>query len=146
MRLRFMLPVDRWYGRVTFAEIRQVWAERREEWRRFGVHVDGVKVCDEFLADLDRVVSEGTEELLTLTGAARVTGFHSDSIGRAIRDGRLPNHGRRNAPRVRRGDLASLRGSGPVRRAALTNAPIVGIPAAQIARAVVTSSNGGRDG
>jgi len=131
---------------MTLADIRQAWAERREEWRRLGVYVNGAKLCDDFLADLDRMAREDTEELITLTEAARVTGFHPDSIGRAIRDGRVPNYGRPNAPRVRRLDVAKLGRRRKKTNPGLTTPPVVGIRAVQIARAVVTSSTGGRDG
>ena len=68
--------------------------------------MESSELCDEFLGDLDRIASEGAEGLLTLTDAARETGFHCDSIGRPIRDGRPPNYGRPNAPRVHRNDVA----------------------------------------
>src|SRR4030095_15181227 len=112
---------------------------------RRAVQVDAAKLCETALHDLDELADGDADDLLTLTAAAAETGHHPDSIGRAVRDGRLPNCGRRNAPRVRRRDLARLGASRSVRRATLTNAPTVGIRAVQIARAVVTSSNGGRD-
>ena len=131
---------------MTLAELRALWMNRRDEWRLLGVQVDGAKLCEAILEDLDQLAHANADELLTLTGAANETGHHPDSIGRAVREGRLPNHGRRNAPRVRRGDLATLGGSRSGCKETLTNAPTVGIRAVQIARAVVTSGNGGRDG
>jgi hypothetical protein len=44
-------------------------------------------------------------ELLTLQAAARETGYSADHLGRLIRAGKLENHGREHAPKVRRGDL-----------------------------------------
>jgi hypothetical protein len=37
--------------------------------------------------------------------AARESGYSAEHLGRLIRTGRIPNAGRRSAPRVRRGDL-----------------------------------------
>src|SRR5687767_9844452 len=106
---------------VTLSELRNAWTQRRDEWRRFGVQVDGAKLCEAILNDLDELADGDVDELLTLTAAAAEKGSHPDSIGRAVRDGRLRNYGRRNAPRVRRGDLASLGGSRSERKATLTN-------------------------
>jgi hypothetical protein len=44
-------------------------------------------------------------ELLDLTSAARVSRYSSDQLRRYLDDGRLTDHGRDGAPRVRRGDL-----------------------------------------
>jgi hypothetical protein len=44
-------------------------------------------------------------ETMSLTEAAERTGYSAEHIGRLVRRGRLPNAGRKNAPRVRLGDL-----------------------------------------
>lgn len=44
-------------------------------------------------------------ELLNLTQAALRSGYSADALGRMIREGRLTNYGRKNAPRVRVCDL-----------------------------------------
>jgi hypothetical protein len=93
---------------VTLAELRQAWTQRRDEWRRLGVHVDGARVAEEILEELEQLEAADGEELLTLTDAAREAAMHPDSFGRAIRQGRIKNAGRPNAPRVRRADLAAL--------------------------------------
>jgi hypothetical protein len=51
---------------------------------------------------------------LTLSEAARESGFSADHLGRLVREGRIPNAGRPHAPRIRRADLP--------RRPALPNA------------------------
>ena len=58
---------------MTLAELRARWTERRDEWRRLGVQVDGAKLAEEVLADLEKVVNAGADELLTLTAAAHET-------------------------------------------------------------------------
>ncbi|SRR6266513_880228 len=44
-------------------------------------------------------------ELLDLTSAARICGYSPDQLRRYLDNGRLTDHGRDGAPRVRRGDL-----------------------------------------
>src|SRR5688572_20403250 len=93
---------------MTLAELRQAWTHRRDEWRKLGVQVDGARVAEEILTELEQLAAADADELLTLTDAARECGMHPDSIGRAVREGRIPNAARPNAPRVRRGDLERL--------------------------------------
>jgi hypothetical protein len=93
---------------MTFDELRSTWTHRRDEWRKLGVQVDGARLAEEVLAGLDQLAGADADELLSLTDAAREKQLHPDSIGRAIRQGRIRNAGRPNAPRVRRGDLDAL--------------------------------------
>ena len=65
-------------------------------------------------ADLAEARAEDGDALLSLNEAARLSGYAPDSLGRMIRDGRLPNHGRKNAPRVRLADLPLRPGYSPV--------------------------------
>lgn len=58
-----------------------------------------------FANDLDAALRAQDDQTLTLTEAGKVSGYSADHLGRMIRDGKLPNAGRHNAPRVRRGDL-----------------------------------------
>jgi hypothetical protein len=67
--------------------------------------VDGAELCDALLADLDAFVNESSEEALSLRQAAAESGYSVDHLGRLIREGKLPNVGRTNAPKIRRGDL-----------------------------------------
>lgn len=78
---------------------------RREDLRRMGALVDPVRLLDAIIAELDEVSRCGTEPLLNLTQAARECGYSPDALGRMVRDGRIPNHGRRGAPKVLRSDL-----------------------------------------
>jgi hypothetical protein len=111
---------------VTLDELRRHWAQRRDEWRKLGVQVDGAKLADEILEELEHLASADADELLTLTDAAREAQLHPDSIGRAIRQGRIPNAGRPNAPRVRRGDLERLQRR---RGASSSPDPVTSLPA-----------------
>jgi hypothetical protein len=90
---------------MTLRDVVARWQARRGEWERLGVHVEGSKLAAEVVADLESIREAGENEELTLSQAAREIDVHPDSIGRAIRKGRLVNRGRKNAPRVRRSDL-----------------------------------------
>lgn len=52
---------------------------------------------------------EDMDVLLSLREAAIESGYHEDSLGRMVKENRIPNRGRTNAPKVRRGDLPKKR-------------------------------------
>lgn len=84
--------------------------------------------------ELEAVLTSAADEPLTLRAAARESGFSADHLGRLVRSGVLPNHGRLNAPRIRRGDLP--------RRPALRNdvkSSTIGAPRRRLARSVITA-------
>lgn len=86
-------------------ELRTKWRARRDEFARFQAAVNGATLCDELLADLDSVLLKQADEVLTLRDAAAVSGYTVDHLARLIRQGKIPNAGRRQAPRVRRRDV-----------------------------------------
>jgi hypothetical protein len=67
--------------------------------------VDGAGICDEVIADIDRILEELSAESLTLAEAARRSGYTADHIARLVRNGTLTNAGRKHAPRVLSGEL-----------------------------------------
>ena len=70
-----------------------------------GALVNGAVIVRQIVASLRRVRETALAETMSLTEAAERTGYSADHIGRLVRRGRLPNAGRKNAPRVRLGDL-----------------------------------------
>jgi hypothetical protein len=90
---------------MTRQEFRQKWEARRDEWLRRGISAPAGPLLDEVLTDLDAVARDEGAELLTLTQAAIRSGYSADTVGRMVRDGKLTNLGRKNAPRVRAADL-----------------------------------------
>lgn len=77
-------------------------------------------------------------ELLNLQEAARESGYSADHLGRLVRDGRIRNAGRPNAPRVRRGELPR---KASALRAQAARLSLLGATPGQVARAVVTSQS-----
>ena len=86
-------------------ELHVKWKTRRDEFARFRASVDAATLCDELLADLENAVQVRDGEILTLREASTVSGYTVDHLARLIRQGRIPNGGRRGAPRIRVGDI-----------------------------------------
>ncbi len=80
------------------------WRRRAELLRTHGAE-EAAKTCDALAAELEASISERENELLTLAQAQVVCGYSRDHLARLIRNGAIPNAGRRHAPRVRRQDL-----------------------------------------
>ena len=81
------------------------WRARRDELARLGAQVDGAKLCDEVLADVDALLTDEDEALLGLQDASVRSGYSSDHLRRLHRLGKLP--ARRDGRRLffRAGDL-----------------------------------------
>jgi hypothetical protein len=90
---------------VRVDELRQRWLTRREEFARLAAHVDGARIVDEFVADLQALESEESNQLLSLRRASELSGYSSEHLARLVRAGTVPNAGRRNKPLIRLRDL-----------------------------------------
>lgn len=113
-----------------------------ERWRQDAkvLRANRHKKCAERLEDraneLEQAIHESGSQLLTLAGAARVCGYTADHLGRLIREGKLFNHGRARAPRVRLGDLPRK----PVLPSHQVISDHVDASRVQIAKAITTSA------
>jgi hypothetical protein len=67
--------------------------------------VQGDRLIDEILADLDAVEREARGKLLKLSEASRACGYTPDHLRVLIRSGKLTDYGRPHAPRVRLDEL-----------------------------------------
>ena len=56
-------------------------------------------------AELEATLRERDQTTLSLTEAARESGYSADHLGRLVRDGKIPNTGRPGAPRIARSHL-----------------------------------------
>ena len=92
-------------------EVEERWLSRREEFRRLKVSVDGALLCEEVIADLERLREEREGEQLTLSEAARLSGYSREHIARLIRLGKLSNAGRKHSPRILLSDLPKRPGA-----------------------------------
>lgn len=106
---------------------------KRDSLERVGaVTVDPVRFIDALLDEL-RTADASDDELLSLTDAASRCGYSADHLGALVREGKLANHGRKNAPRVRLSEL-------PRKPGALTTTPMRANVRMQIAREVAHSA------
>lgn len=94
---------------MTRDELRAVWSARQMECVRLAAHVDGAKVIAAFLEDFDSVTVAEGEEALSLTEAARISGYSTDHLARLLREGKIPNSGQKHRPRINRKDLPEKR-------------------------------------
>lgn len=54
---------------------------------------------------IEEAIRDSEDAILSLAEASLRSGYSPDHIARLIREGKIPNAGRRGAPRVRAGDL-----------------------------------------
>jgi len=117
---------------MTRDEVIARWQRQREEWKRLRAMVDGAAVADEVLADLAAIEASELDEVLSLSAAARESGYTRDHLARLVREGKCPNAGRPNAPKILRRHL-------PRKPTTLLSAPSEDISRMQVARSVITS-------
>lgn len=90
---------------MTPADFFAKWSTEREQLSRYRQLVDPGPLLDDILSDARSAFEDHLLEALTLKQAAERSGYSANHLGRLIRDGRIPNAGQPNAPRIRRGDL-----------------------------------------
>lgn len=78
---------------------------KRDQLRDLAALVDGAKLLDLVLTYVEAYATAEAEELLNLRQAAAVSGYSEDHLGRLVREGNIPNHGKLGAPLLRRADL-----------------------------------------
>lgn len=116
------------------------WRARAADVREWAAAEGAAQALEKAAEELDAALRTGSGELMTLTDAATASGYSADHIGRLVRTRAIPNHGRRNAPRVRLADL-------PLKAGALPAAPELNqfLDTRRIALGVV-NSKGEHDG
>jgi hypothetical protein len=117
----------------------RTWRERADQLRPYATAA--AAAFESAAAELEAAVAEEEATALSLEEAAEESGYSPDHLGRLVREGRIPNAGKKNAPRI-------LRRSLPRKPATLRDAAqdlkLVGATPGQIARAVVTPEGGPR--
>ncbi len=77
---------------MTREDFRAKWSARRAEWEKLGVLVSGAKVCEEFVADFEDVLTSHDEAVLNTNQAAAMTGYSRAQLLRMYKEGRLRGH------------------------------------------------------
>lgn len=86
-------------------ELATAWKEEAIRLRDRYADERGARILTVAADELTGVLSDIDSQLLNLEQAAAVSGYSADHLGRLIRQGKIPNAGRKNAPKVRRADL-----------------------------------------
>ncbi len=80
------------------------WRGEAEHQRELGA-MGQACTLDWCASELERALQDEGDSILTLKEAAALSGLSADHLGRLVREGKIPNAGRENAPRIRRGDV-----------------------------------------
>jgi len=100
---------------MTREEFHAKWAARRAEWEKLGALVSGAKMCEEFIADFENVLTSHDEAVLNTNQAAAMTGYSRAQLLRQYKEGRLRGHKKGKHVFFRAGDLPRKpRGGRPV--------------------------------
>jgi hypothetical protein len=83
-------------------------------------HCDSARLVRMLVASIRGIRSASLDELITVTEAARETGYSARQVRRWVKEGKIPNCGSLASPRLRRGDVishkkTSLPGRSPMR-------------------------------
>ena len=91
-------------GRASVEALPATWRTQAKALRRYGGETPAVAL-ESCAAELEATLRERDETTLSLTEAARESGYSADHLGRLVRDGKIPNTGRPGAPRIARRHL-----------------------------------------
>ena len=86
-------------ARASVQSLLDDWLKQAEALRRYGGGNLAV-VLERCADELEATLRERDETTLTLTDAARESGYTREHLGRLVRDGKIPNAGRPGAPRI----------------------------------------------
>lgn len=121
---------------MRIPELVAAWRARAEELKPYAPAA--AHAFQTAAAELERCMGANTSEPLTLSQAATESGYSADHLARLVRQGKLQNAGRPNAPLIRRGDLPRKPPSLP----STDGATHLGAPnSRQIVRAIATGGD-----
>lgn len=88
----------------TPAELPDEWRALAAQQRRLGADAQA-RILDFCADDLTASFARAGDELLSLRSAAQESGYSADHLARLLREGKIPNSGRKAKPLIRRRDL-----------------------------------------
>jgi hypothetical protein len=113
---------------MTIRDVAARWRAEAELFDRYGDTARAL-ICRTHADDLEAALRDEQDGILTLHEAALASGYSPDRLRHMVAAGRIPNAGRRGAPRIRRGDLP-----------AKGKAPAGGFDPSATARAILRSA------
>jgi len=90
---------------MTREEFRAKWSARRAEWEKLGVLLSAAKLCEEFIADFEDVLTSHDEAVLNTNQASAMTGYSRAQLLHLYKQGRLRGHKNGKHVFFRAGDL-----------------------------------------
>ena len=120
--------------RTSIKVLPDTWRTQAKTLRHYGGETSAVAL-EACAAELEAVLRRRDETTLTLTDAARESGYSTDHLGRLVRDGKIPNAGRPGAPRIARRHLPCKTGAAKPRLAARPS--LREVSTAQIVQSVI---------
>jgi len=100
---------------MTREEFRAKWSTRRAEWEKLGVLLSAAKLCEEFIADFEDVLTSHDEAVLNTNQASAMTGYSRAQLLHLYKQGRLRGHKNGKHVFFRAGDLPRKpRGGRPI--------------------------------
>src|SRR5207247_1115459 len=90
---------------MTREEFHAKWAARCDESEKLGAFVSGAKMCEEFIADFEDVLTSHDEAVLNTNQAAAMTGYSRAQLLHLYKQGRLRGHKNGKHVFFRAGDL-----------------------------------------
>jgi len=90
---------------MTREEFRAKWSARRAEWEKLGVLLSAAKLCEEFIADFENVLTSQDEAVLNTNEAAAITGYSRAQLLHLYKQGKLRGHKNGKHVFFRAGDL-----------------------------------------
>lgn len=92
----------------SLSELATQWRARAADLRRWAA-AEGAACALELAAEqLEIALAQEADQLLSVAEACALVARHRDTIGKAIRTGRLTNRGEKHRPRVRRGEVVTV--------------------------------------
>jgi hypothetical protein len=91
-------------GSAALESLLAEWRADGDRLRHYG-HEATAAICELHARQVEAAIAAMDAVTLTLTEAAVESGLSSDHLGRLLREGTIPNAGRKGAPRIRRADL-----------------------------------------
>ena len=89
----------------TVSECIESWMREADQYAQRGVAVEGANTLRRCATELQAALQAEGQRPLSLAEAAEVSSYSEDHIGRLVRQGVIPNAGRKGKPSVRLSDL-----------------------------------------
>lgn len=93
----------------SYLDLAASWREEADRLRERYASDHLAQLCEAHARELEHLANARLDEELTITHAADLSGYSKSHLRQLIRDGEIPNAGRKGRPRIRRGDLPMKR-------------------------------------